>query len=125
MQGTINGIGERCGNADLTAVIPNLIANYGYQCLHGDTLKQLTEVSRFVYEVANLNLREHQPFVGSAAFAHKGGMHVYAVQRNAATYEHIDPAMIGNTHRILISEVSGTSTSARLPSEAACAIASR
>jgi len=109
VQGTINGIGERCGNADLTAVIPNLIANYGYQCLRPGTLKQLTEVSRFVYEVANLNLRENQPFVGSAAFAHKGGMHVHAVRRNASTYEHIDPATIGNTRRILVSEVSGTS----------------
>jgi len=109
VQGTINGIGERCGNADLTGVIPNLIANYGYDALRPGTLNQLTEVSRFVYEVANLNLRENQPFVGAAAFAHKGGMHVHAVQRNAATYEHIDPGIIGNTRRILVSEVSGTS----------------
>ena len=109
VQGTINGIGERCGNADLTSVIPNLIANYGYDCLHPDTLSRLTEVSRFVYEAANLNLRPNQPFVGSAAFAHKGGMHVHAVQKNTATYEHLDPAIIGNTRRILVSEVAGKS----------------
>ncbi|HUS46631.1 MAG TPA: citramalate synthase, partial [Phycisphaerae bacterium] len=76
VQGTINGIGERCGNADLTAVLPNLALKYGYEVLRPGTLKNLTEVSRFVYEAANLNLLESQPFVGSAAFAHKGGMHV-------------------------------------------------
>ena len=110
VQGTINGIGERCGNADLTAVIPNLIANYGYDCLRPGTLARLTEVSRFVYEAANLNLRENQPFVGAAAFAHKGGMHVHAVRRNAATYEHMDPALVGNTRRILVSELAGKSS---------------
>ncbi|MGA2265013.1 MAG: citramalate synthase [Phycisphaerae bacterium] len=109
VQGTINGIGERCGNADLTAIIPNLVVKYGYQCLHKDSLKNLTEVSRFVYEVANLNLRENQPFVGSAAFAHKGGMHVHAVARNVATYEHMDPATVGNSRRVLVSELSGVS----------------
>lgn len=109
VQGTINGMGERCGNADLTAVVPNLVAHYGYDCLAAGTLSRLTEVSRFVYEAANLNLRENQPFVGSAAFAHKGGMHVHAVRRNSTTYEHIDPAMVGNTRRILVSEVSGRS----------------
>jgi len=109
VQGTINGIGERCGNADLTAIIPNLTVKYGYECLRPDSMKKLTEVSRFVYEVANLNLRENQPFVGSAAFAHKGGMHVHAVQRNVATYEHMSPETVGNTRRILVSELSGVS----------------
>ena len=109
VQGTINGLGERCGNADLTAIIPNLAVKYGYQCLREGTLANLTEVSRFVYEVANLNLREYQPFVGSAAFAHKGGMHAHAVARNATTYEHVDPARVGNSRRILVSELSGVS----------------
>ncbi len=109
VQGTINGLGERCGNVDLTSVIPNLVVKYGYECLTSDTLKQLTEVSRFVYEVANLNLVTNQPFVGAAAFAHKGGMHVHAVRKNATTYEHIDPALVGNTRRVLISELSGMS----------------
>lgn len=109
VQGTINGIGERCGNADLTAVVANLSAKYGYQCLQPNTLKNLTEISRFVYEVANLNFRENQPFVGSAAFAHKGGMHVHAIQRNATTYEHMDPAIVGNSRHILISELAGMS----------------
>ncbi len=109
VQGTINGLGERCGNADLTAIIPNLILKYGYQCLRPGTLKHLTEVSRFVYEVANMNLRENQPFVGSGAFAHKGGMHVHAVRKAAETYEHLDPQIVGNTRRILVSELSGLS----------------
>jgi 2-isopropylmalate synthase len=109
VQGTVNGIGERCGNADLTSIIPNLVLKCGRQCLTPETLKKLTEVSRYVYEVANLNFRDNQPFVGSAAFAHKGGMHVHAVQRNTATYEHIDPTCVGNSRRILVSELSGVS----------------
>jgi 2-isopropylmalate synthase len=116
VQGTVNGIGERCGNADLTAVVPNLAVKYGYACLREGTLKNLTEVSRFVYEVANLNLRENQPFVGAAAFAHKGGMHVHAVRRNATTYEHMDPATVGNSRRVLVSEVAGVSNIAELAS---------
>ena len=109
VQGTINGLGERCGNADLTAVIGNLAVKYDYDCLRPETLKNLTEVSRFVYEVANLNLREDQPFVGAAAFAHKGGMHVHAMRRDVRTYEHIDPSIVGNARRILVSELAGTS----------------
>ncbi len=109
VQGTINGFGERCGNADLTAVIPNLVLKYGHECLQTDTLKRLTEVSLFVYEVANLNFRENQPFVGAAAFAHKGGMHVHAMRRNVTTYEHMDPGVVGNSRRILVSELSGLS----------------
>ena len=110
VQGTINGIGERCGNADLTAIIPTLCMKYGYDCLQPGTLKKLTEVSRFVYEVANLNLTGNQPFVGAGAFAHKGGMHAHAVQRNAVTYEHMDPSAVGNARRILVSELSGASS---------------
>jgi len=118
VQGTINGIGERCGNADLTAVIPNLMLKYGYFCLAEGTLANLTEISRFVYEVANLNLREYQPFVGSAAFAHKGGMHAHAVARNTSTYEHVNPAEVGNSRRILVSEVAGVSNiAAKVPSK--------
>jgi len=109
VQGTINGIGERCGNADLVSVIGNLAAKQRCDVLRPDTLNRLTRTSRFVYEVANLNLRENQPFVGAAAFAHKGGMHVHAVRRNVATYEHIDPELVGNARRILVSELSGVS----------------
>ena len=109
VQGTINGIGERCGNADLTGVVGNLVTKYDYDCLRPGTLKRLTEVSRFVYEIANLNLQESQPFVGSAAFAHKGGMHVHAVSRDSRTYEHMDPALVGNSRRILVSELGGAS----------------
>ena len=109
VQGTINGIGERCGNADLTGVIGNLALKYGYDCLRPGTLANLTKVSRFVYEVANLNFQESQPFVGAAAFAHKGGMHVHAMRRNVKTYEHIDPSVVGNSRRILVSELAGIS----------------
>jgi 2-isopropylmalate synthase len=107
VQGTINGVGERCGNADLVSVIGNLATKYGRSCLTPQTLTRLTETSRYVYEIANLNLRESQPFVGAAAFAHKAGMHVHAVRRNPATYEHIRPETVGNARRILVSELSG------------------
>ncbi len=109
VQGTMNGIGERCGNADLTSVIGNLSVKLGYSCLRSGTLQHMTEVSRLVYELANLNFQENQPFVGAAAFAHKGGMHVHAVQRNVRTYEHMDPATVGNARRVLVSELSGMS----------------
>jgi len=122
VQGTINGIGERCGNADLTSVIPNLAVKYGCECLQPGTLGKLTDISRFIYEVANLNLQANQPFVGAAAFAHKGGMHVHAVQRNVSTYEHMDPATVGNTRRILISELAGMSNiAAKAPEKFAVA----
>ena len=110
VQGTINGIGERAGNADLISVIANLILKRGHRCLTAGGVGRLTEVSRYVNEVANLSLRDNQPFVGLAAFAHKGGMHVHAVQRNTATYEHIDPALVGNRRRVLISELAGASS---------------
>lgn len=109
VQGTINGIGERCGNVDLTTVVPNLCLKMGYDCLHGDSLARMTETSRYVYETANMNCVPSQPFVGSAAFAHKGGMHVHAVQRVTHSYEHVEPQVIGNNRRVLISELSGAS----------------
>jgi len=109
VQGTINGIGERCGNVDLTTVAANLRLKMDYDCLQGDSIQRLTEVSRFVYELANLNLVSYQPFVGSSAFAHKGGMHVHAVQKIASSYEHIDPRVVGNERKILVSELSGAS----------------
>lgn len=110
VQGTINGIGERCGNADLISVMTNLaLKKQGYSVLDGQPLTPLTELSRYVYETANLQWRNNQPFVGQSAFAHKGGMHVHAVNKAARTYEHIDPALVGNERRILVSELSGRS----------------
>ena len=109
VQGTINGIGERCGNVDLCAVIANLEVKYGKQCLPDGHLQRLTKISRVVWERTNMVGPVNQPFVGRAAFAHKGGIHVSAVQRNATTYEHIEPEVVGNTRRILVSELSGRS----------------
>ena len=110
VQGTINGIGERCGNADLVSIIANLVLKRGHEVLPPGNLIHLTEVSRYVYEIANMNFRSSQPFVGASAFAHKGGMHAHAITRNPVSYEHIDPATIGNERRILISELSGKSS---------------
>jgi len=107
VQGTINGLGERCGNADLCTVIPNLMLKAGYECLNGKGTGMLTEVSRYVYELGNMMWRENQPFVGLNAFAHKGGFHIDAMQKDSATYEHLDPSLIGNERRVLISELSG------------------
>jgi 2-isopropylmalate synthase len=110
VQGTINGVGERCGNADLISVIANLaIKKTGFQVLGGRSLEHLTELSHFVYETANQQARANQPFVGRSAFAHKGGMHVHAVTRATASYEHMDPQRVGNERRILVSELSGRS----------------
>jgi 2-isopropylmalate synthase len=152
VQGTVNGLGERCGNADLISVIGNLaLKKHGYKVLvaphpppskggaregpgsasrsrdsneseHVEKpltqplplgerapLQHLTELSRYVYEIANMNFRNGQPFVGASAFAHKGGMHVHAVAKAAHTYEHIDPAAVGNERRVLVSELSGRS----------------
>jgi 2-isopropylmalate synthase len=109
VQGTINGFGERCGNADLISVVANLGLKKKYHVLGGRDLTRLTELSRYVYETANMNLRGSQPFVGPSAFAHKGGMHVHAVARATESYEHINPALVGNERRILVSELSGRS----------------
>ena len=113
-QGTINGVGERCGNMDLLTLIANLRLKYNRDCLErdadgSDPLTHLTEVSRYVYETANFNLFPGQPFVGSSAFAHKGGMHVHAVQKDASTYEHVPPESVGNSRKVLVSELSGQS----------------
>jgi 2-isopropylmalate synthase len=109
VQGTMNGIGERCGNVDLTTVIPNLALKMGFRCLRDDSIVHLTEASRYVYEIANLNGFNGQPYVGASAFAHKGGMHVHAVNKLARSYEHVPPEAVGNTRRILVSELSGVS----------------
>ncbi len=118
VQGTINGVGERCGNADLISVIANLaVKKRGYEVLTGQGVEHLTELSRFVYETANMNYRPNQPFVGQSAFAHKGGMHVHAVARATSSYEHINPEVVGNERRILVSELSGRSNIAALTSK--------
>jgi 2-isopropylmalate synthase len=141
VQGTVNGLGERCGNVDLISVIGNLsLKKRGYEVLtvrdpppskggarggndeaagkpltqprpsaESSPIQHLTELSRYVYEIANMNFRNGQPFVGASAFAHKGGMHVHAVAKVAHSYEHIDPATVGNERRVLVSELSGRS----------------
>jgi len=107
VQGTINGYGERCGNADLTTIVAILATKMGLACLPSDKLKELTDVSHFVAEVSNMVQRPGQPFVGAAAFAHKGGVHVNAVMKIPKSYEHIDPTRVGNQRKILVSELSG------------------
>ncbi len=111
VQGTINGIGERCGNVDLISVAANLaLKKTGYEVLtNGAGLSHFTELSRYVYELANMNFRSGQAYVGRSAFAHKGGMHVHAVNKFAHSYEHINPEIVGNERRILVSELSGRS----------------
>lgn len=109
VQGTVNGYGERCGNADLIQIVPNLEIKYGRKCLPEGKLPELTPLSHFVAEVANLAPDPRQPYVGQTVFAHKGGIHVSAVQRNPATYEHIAPETVGNVRRVLVSELSGQS----------------
>jgi 2-isopropylmalate synthase len=109
VQGTINGIGERCGNADLISVAANLSLKLGCDVLVKDGIRRLTELSRYVYDIANMNFRNGQPFVGSSAFAHKGGMHVHAVNKISHSYEHIQPDSVGNVRRVLVSELSGRS----------------
>jgi 2-isopropylmalate synthase len=109
VQGTINGYGERCGNANLCSLIPNLQLKLGYRCLEDQQLAKLTAASRLISEVVNLAPDDHAAFVGRSAFAHKGGIHVSAVERNPLTYEHIQPEKIGNQRRIVISDQSGLS----------------
>lgn len=109
VQGTMNGFGERCGNADLCSIIPSLSLKMGQECLGEDKLVTLRSASRYVYELANLTPNKHQPYVGNAAFAHKGGVHVSAIQRHPETYEHIRPELVGNRTRILVSDLSGRS----------------
>jgi 2-isopropylmalate synthase len=109
VQGTINGIGERCGNANLCSILPNLELKMKRPVLGAQNLARLREVSHFVAEIANLVPNKHQPYVGDAAFAHKGGVHIHAVQKNPATYEHIMPEQVGNRQRMLISDHTGRS----------------
>ena len=107
VQGTINGYGERCGNANLCSLIPNLTLKCGYETIPRQCLAQLTELSRYVSELANLQPLSQQPYVGASAFTHKGGVHVNAILKDVRTYEHIDPALVGNRRRVLVSELSG------------------
>lgn len=109
VQGTINGIGERCGNVDLCSVIPSLQLKLGYRCVEVEQLEGLTSLSQFVNEVGNLTPVERSPYVGRSAFAHKGGIHVSAVMKDAVTYEHVSPELVGNKRRVLVSDLSGQS----------------
>jgi len=109
VQGTINGYGERCGNANLCSIIPNLKLKLGYDCISDEQLRQLVSVSRYVSEVANLAHDAHLPYVGHSVFAHKGGMHVNALVKCKDSYQHVDPAVVGNHPRVVVSELSGQS----------------
>lgn len=109
VQGTINGVGERCGNANLISIIPGIQLKLGHTCVPSENLKKLTHVSRTVQELANMSEWKNQPYTGKSAFAHKGGVHVSAVMKNSETYEHIDPASVGNQRRVLVSDLSGRS----------------
>ncbi|HUY39110.1 MAG TPA: citramalate synthase [Candidatus Binataceae bacterium] len=107
VQGTINGVGERCGNANLVSIIANLQLKLGYNCVPQAKLKHLRELSMLVYELANISPFARQPYVGRSAFAHKAGLHASGIQRNTHTYEHIEPESVGNDRRVLLSELSG------------------
>jgi 2-isopropylmalate synthase len=109
IQGTINGYGERCGNADLLPIIANLKLKLGFDCICDEKLKSLTEVSYFVSEISNTRHMNNQPYVGDSAFAHKGGVHINAVMKNPRSYEHVNPESVGNRRRILVSELAGKS----------------
>jgi len=110
VQGTINGFGERCGNANLCSIIPALKLKMGIDCISDEKLKKLTEVSRYVYELANVAPNRYQPYVGVSAFAHKGGIHAAAVKRNPKAYEHLNPELVGNVRHIPVSDLSGKSS---------------
>jgi len=107
VQGTINGVGERCGNANLISIMADLQLKMGYTCLPAENLTKLTELSHFVAEIANLTPDEHLPFVGKSAFAHKGGVHVAAMRRSAQSYQHIEPEKVGNKMRVVVSDLAG------------------
>lgn len=109
VQGTINGYGERCGNANLCSIIPTLQLKMGFDCIEPTSLAQLANTARYVSEIANVHMPVNQPYVGGAAFAHKGGIHVSAILRDSRTYEHISPELVGNKQRILVSELAGQS----------------
>jgi len=109
VQGTVNGFGERCGNANLVSIIPSLVLKMGLDCIPEPNLRELRDVSRFVSELANRKPWSSQPYVGDSAFAHKGGMHVSAVLKHPETYEHVNPESVGNRRRVLVSELAGKS----------------
>jgi len=109
VQGTINGFGERCGNANLCSIIPALKLKMGRECISDEQLRNLRQVSRTIFELANMVPNKHQAYVGNSAFAHKGGVHVSAIQRHPETYEHIRPEKVGNVTRVLVSDLSGRS----------------
>jgi 2-isopropylmalate synthase len=110
VQGTVNGYGERCGNANIVSVIANLKLKLGIDCVSDMQLRELTETARFVAEVCNMKIEDNEPFVGNSAFAHKAGVHVNAILKDPRTYEHADPGAVGNRRRLLVSELSGKST---------------
>lgn len=110
VQGTFIGIGERCGNANLSSIIPILKLKLNYNVLGNNELGELTKTARAISEICNITLEDQSPFVGNSAFAHKGGMHIDAVTKSPKSYEHIDPKLVGNKRRFLVSEVSGKST---------------
>jgi 2-isopropylmalate synthase len=107
IQGTINGYGERCGNANLCSIVPTLELKMNRRCLRDGALRDLTHVAREIAEIANLAPDAHAPYVGRSAFAHKGGVHVAAIRRNPRAYEHVDPQVVGNATRVVVSELSG------------------
>lgn len=107
VQGTINGYGERCGNANLCSIIPNLELKMGYRCLPEGKLSELNNTGKFIAEISNLSPDTHAPYIGQSAFAHKGGIHVAAMRRNVDSYQHIDPTLVGNKMRTVVSELSG------------------
>jgi 2-isopropylmalate synthase len=117
VDGTINGYGERCGNADLCVLIPNVQLKLGRECVSENQLRMLAETAHYVSELANVVPNEQQPFVGRNAFTHKGGMHIHAVEKASRAYEHIDPEMVGNRRHLLVSELSGRTGIAQKASE--------
>lgn len=117
VQGTVNGFGERCGNANLCSIIPNLQIKLGLQCIDPERLRKLRDVSRFVNEIANMRHFKRLPFVGDSAFAHKAGIHVSAIRKRPETYEHIKPELVGNSQRVLISDLAGKSNILRKAEE--------
>ncbi len=110
VQGTLTGFGERCGNTNLSTVIPDLQLKMGYDCIPQENMAELTHIAREVSEIANLKLNDREPYVGRTAFAHKGGMHVDGVSKNSKSFEHIDPSLVGNERKFLTSEVAGRTT---------------
>ncbi|MEN3028453.1 MAG: citramalate synthase, partial [Aquificaceae bacterium] len=109
VHGTINGIGERTGNANLCSIIPNLQLKMGFEAVREESLKRLTELSHFISEISNMPLPKNMPYVGESAFAHKAGVHASAVMKHSSTYEHIDPSLVGNRRKVTVSDLSGRS----------------